>query len=251
MEAWNYQEETLESVADLDEFYSDCQYMGFNPDTIVKRLKAIKKASNISNEDFYKDLNMMIMLVLSRGSIVANKGKFERKTSEKGVKQYKALKERYGIEEKSGAGLAPETITLLRVQAAYPQICAKLLITYPNLVTRFALSEGKPGSKLPYFLMFPGSNALIPEGTEARDELLQEYVEYQKNFTRVIQSKEELTAKDLETIQRFASLTQDTYKAATSETRVKMFEFLISKAIETEKLKPLPTGLLSVSEFVA
>jgi len=161
IELFNSHIETMTTTAEL------VQYEGFNPVEFKKTLKKIEP----DDRKFGKDLSNMIQLYVSRGTRLI---KSTQRMSDDGRKLVLALQKKYRITDETPT--SPKDVTLARIGASYPMMCAM------SLNQRLGKITGDTGD-LPNALAFPAGASLIPK--EAT-ELFKKWKVWRANFSAII-----------------------------------------------------------------
>nr|DAZ87941.1 TPA_asm: hypothetical protein [Tricladiphe virus] len=161
-------EEVLRYPDELAQLERDLAYVGFDVGRIRKRLQDISIQNGRTEQQFIKDVKILVALYLTRGTAALKMQ--HRSGSEKWKMVAQPVLTMYNLKERVGTN--SDTITLSRVANAFPECAASLLCNHRN---KFAHLN----PDLPPFLCFPGAASLIPSDN---DELIQEH----KRFTRAL-----------------------------------------------------------------
>lgn len=151
--------DAMDSDMLLDEqVVKDFQYVGFNPDTILRSVISLGRAAKLNAAEIKKDVARMCTIAVIKGSITDNNLK---KMSDEGKRSYSILEERYKLKRGGSKNIDPSVITIARVGAAFPGSIMKILLKRPELAKKFS---GPFGSKvLPAYLRHQSAAACIPE----------------------------------------------------------------------------------------
>jgi len=167
---------TLSSL-NLDEMMRNFAYQGFDPAVIVQ---TVYKIAQDKGRTFSKDVQSMIVLVLTRGTQVS---KMSNKTSAVGVNEIRVLQNIYGLK---GAGLggsgslAAKDLTLSRVANAFSLIACKIAHTKNVRIV------GDTVTGLPKGYHWPGGASMIPKGAK---EMYKLWVVYAYSFDLIVNPK--------------------------------------------------------------
>jgi hypothetical protein len=141
-----------------DQVIKDFQYVGFNPDTILRSVIALGRAAKRDSAGIKKDIANMCTIAVIKGSVTDNNLK---KMSDEGKRTYSTLEERYKLKRGGSKGMDPTVVTVARVGAAFPGSIMRILVNKPDLAKKFA---GPFGTKaLPPYLRHQSAAACIPE----------------------------------------------------------------------------------------
>jgi len=171
----------------------DFQYVGFDPNTILKSIIQRGRTAKKSDEVIKTDIARMCTIAIIKGSITEVNLK---KMSDTGKKVYSNLEAEYGLKRGGSKGVDPTVITIARVGAAFPGSMMKILMQRPDLSKKFS---GPFGSKvLPSYLRHQSAAACIPETLEdtAKNFLLGLIVAFTSDQSKTI-SKSKDKAEEL------------------------------------------------------
>jgi hypothetical protein len=121
------------------------EYVGFNPDAVLRSLMGSKIKNGVKDSDFKTDILVMCGLAVIKGSVNANNFK---KMSQKGQDEVLRLESLYGIKRGSGRGEPAETVTVSRIAAAFPGKIMQLIVNgkvSPRKFTGPCKSNSLPG----------------------------------------------------------------------------------------------------------
>jgi hypothetical protein len=136
----------------------DFQYVGFDPNVILKSIIQRGKVAKRTNDQIISDIATMCTIAIIKGSVTDNNLK---KMSDPGKKRYGDLEAMYGLKRNGSRGVSPDVVTIARVGAAFPGPMMKILLQRPDLSKKFS---GPFGSKLlPSYLRHQSAAACIPE----------------------------------------------------------------------------------------
>ncbi|WJX09058.1 nucleocapsid [Trichoderma gamsii cogu-like virus 1] len=136
----------------------DFQYIGFDPNLIMKSIVTKGKAANKTNAAIMSDISKLCTIAVIKGSITDNNLK---KMSDAGKVAYGQLEAAYNLKKGGSKGTDPDVITVARVGAAFPGAISKILMQRPDFAKKFS---GPFGSKvLPSYLRHQSAAACIPE----------------------------------------------------------------------------------------
>jgi hypothetical protein len=170
----------------------DFQYVGFNPNTILKSIIKRGRKSDRTNNQIKSDIAQMCTIAVIKGSITETNLK---KMSDNGKKAYGVLEARYGLKKGGSKGVDPDVITIARVGAAFPGSMMRILLKRPDLAKKFS---GPFGSKsLPSYLRHQSAAACIPETLEqkSKDFLLGLITAFTSDQSKVISKTSSKTKK--------------------------------------------------------
>jgi hypothetical protein len=168
----------VEKSENLEAIVADFQYQGFDPlkmHQIIKQIAELEKKKGT----LQSDVTAMVSLSVSRGT---NVEKVAKKMGEVGKTKVDMLIARYGL-IKSSKGAGPDSISLSRVVATYPQVAAMIIAKTPSSNSRLAALE----PSLPPYLAFPGANALIPR-TGEKASFHAAYESFAEAFSKLVGS---------------------------------------------------------------
>lgn len=180
-------------------------YAGTSPSVIFEALLECKnKMVPISDGEFFKDLCMMVMIMLKRGS---NWEKIYVKTHPEGQSIMHGLKERYNIRSRA-TGYSVKAITLPRVCSVVPHMVMKIAsMTMPRVVI-----EGVNYTSPKHFLSLPGAAGAVPKALAQKQMLLNICIEYQEELSKVVNKpgapKQLITAAKIVEIQHNGPLSE-------------------------------------------
>lgn len=137
------------------------QYVGFNPDAVMRSIIKRGRASKKEDRDILTDIGSMCTIAILKGSITDTNLK---KMSDEGKAAYGVLEATYGLKKNGSRGVDPDVITVARVGAAFPGSIMKILMKKPELAKKFS---GPFGSKaLPSYLRHQSAAACIPDSLD-------------------------------------------------------------------------------------
>lgn len=140
-----------------DQIIKDFQYVGFDPNRILKAIIALGRKAGRTNQQIKTDIASMCTIALIKGSVTDNNLK---KMSDEGQRTYQRFETTYELKRGGSKGLSPEVITVARVAASFPGAIMQILITRPTLAKKFV---GPFGSRfLPTYLQHQSAAACIP-----------------------------------------------------------------------------------------
>jgi hypothetical protein len=198
----------------------DFQYIGFNPNVILKSIISRGRSARKSNEEIVKDISQMCTIAIIKGSVTDTNLK---KMSEAGKRTYTSLETTYGLKRNGSKGLDPQEVTIARVGAAFPGSMMKILMVRPDLSKKFS---GPFSSKtLPPYLRHQSAAACIPEtlNETAKSFLIGLIVAYTSDQSRVISKSKDKTADVYERQENFITQTHSSSYPA-EEVRKKIFK---------------------------
>jgi len=201
---WNELESLSgEQIID-DQAVQDFQYVGFNPNVILKSIVSRGKFGRRSNEQILKDISQMCTIAIIKGSVTDTNLK---KMSDAGKRTYTSLEALYGLKRNGSKGLDPQEITIARVGAAFPGSMMKILMVRPDLAKKFS---GPFSSKaLPSYLRHQSAAACIPETLpeNAKSFLIGLIVAYTSDQSKVISKSKDKPADIYERQENFINQT--------------------------------------------
>jgi len=226
-----------------EQVLKDFQYVGFNPDTILRTVISLGKAAGKVKKEIMKDITSLCTIAVIKGSITDNNLK---KMSDAGKRTYTHFETIYKLKRGGSKGLDPTVITVARVGAAFPGIMMKILLQKPHLAKKFS---GPFGSKaLPSYLRHQSAAACIPEGLEegVKAFLLSLVTAFTADQTKTI-SKSKDSASDLyDRQENFVTQTHGTPHPAEA-VRIKIFSDW-TLAEDFDKIKVVAASIKKVKE---
>jgi hypothetical protein len=173
-DSWTLEEamDQLESKTSDKGDVLDFEYQGFDARQCFENLKGKAKNSGKNQEDFRKDMVMLISVYLMRGTNIEN---IKKKMNSEGMRKLNGLIATYGIMRRPNKG---DDITIHRLASIFPLIAFSILskgIAMPSVTI----------DSLPVFLSFPQAPALLlSNSTYKRDWIL-----WYETFSKVINAK--------------------------------------------------------------
>jgi hypothetical protein len=199
---------------DFAEIIQEFAYQGFDPLSMSIELRKRANAAN-PKRSLEKDVRLMVTLAVTRGT---NVDKVVKKMSETGAQKVRSLQAAYGLVS-SSKGAGPQTVSLNRVVATYPQIAALIIAKNPGSNARLAALN----PDLPEYLAFPGANALIPKSGES-SPFQTEYNTFAERFSELVQSKQTEQERN-----NFISITRDSPITGSDDQRREFLAILSGK----------------------
>jgi hypothetical protein len=166
-----------------NQIVQDFQYIGFDPNTIMRTIIQIGKTANKTVDQIKSDIAAMCTIAIIKGSITDNNLK---KMSDAGKKTYSTLEATYGLKRGGSKGLDPKVVTIARVGAAFPGSMMQILMKRGDLSKKFS---GPFGTKiLPPYLRHQSAAACIPESLndDAKTFLLGIITAYTSDQSKII-----------------------------------------------------------------
>lgn len=219
----------------------DFQYVGFDPNTILRSIIQRGRAAKRSGTLIKSDIAQMCTIAIIKGSITETNLK---KMSDAGKKSYGEIEALYGLKRGGSKGVDPEVITVARVGAAFPGSMMKILLKRPDLAKVFS---GPFGSKvLPSYLRHQSAAACIPETMEVKSKtfLLGLIIAYTSDQSKVISKTKKLPSEIFEDQESFITQTHSS-NYPTLEVRKSIFKSW-SLIADFDKLKAVGDNILKI-----
>jgi hypothetical protein len=161
---------TDKSISELEKLNDLFRYEGFNPIVMRGILQNIEPSPDILG----RDVKALCFLAVTRGVIMS---KIIRKMKPQGVSMVRALETKYNIV--SGKPMGANDVTLSRITASYPEICAMIF------KEGFGRLVGDKPKGLPVWLCFPSGGSIIPSNYV---ETIEKWKLWRSNFSGVIKA---------------------------------------------------------------
>jgi len=224
-----------------DQVIADFQYVGFDPNQVMKSIIAAGKSAKKSNLEILSDIAKMCTIAIIKGSITDQNLK---KMSDNGKRSYGAIEATYNLKRGGSKGVDPKVVTIARVGAAFPGSMIKILMKKPDLAKKFS---GPFGSKtLPPYLRHQSAAACIPETLDeaAKSFLIGLIIAYTSDQSKVISKTKDKPEELFDRQENFISSThgssypsEDVRKSIFKQwTLVADFEKLNSVAVNINKI---------------
>jgi len=177
----------IASTKQLEEWTESIDYLGFNPETILKNFLGLAKQKS---REPLADLTFLLIFGMTRGTKIRS-SKVMTSMKEESAQKLKELAEAYNIVDGAPTD-KKNTITIGRLIASASPIVAKLMKN-EEIAKRTAyllapkVAEVKEDQvELPDHLKFPGSNSLYPE----EQKMCAAYEVWAQDFSLFITSRE-------------------------------------------------------------
>lgn len=142
------------SLKGIGEIAALFMYQGFSPEMVMEHLAKVKAEGNISDSDFQRDIQSLIIM----GAVMGNYNEHNSgKISEEGKKKADTLMQKYGL-KKGGIGSDKRQVNIPRLLAAFPIATTRVLMKCPSR----SYTNAFECNSLPTFLKNPVFPSLIP-----------------------------------------------------------------------------------------
>jgi len=194
LEFWKDLEELDTASLVHTDVVSAFQYIGFNPDVIMREVLFRGKKAGKKPAAIMGDMVDMVTIAVIKGSVTTDNLK---KLSDAGKVMYKRLQDVYGLETGGAKGKDSTHLTVARVAAAVPGMVIQVLVKRTEFAKTFV---GPFGSKtLPAYLRHQAAAACLPGSLspKLRDYLIGLITAFTADQTKALSKNKKDSAEEL------------------------------------------------------
>lgn len=247
VEFWKSIESLDTSELITPDVVSAFQYIGFNPDVIMREILFRGKKAGKDHAAILGDMVDIVTIAVIKGSITSDNLK---KISDPGKVLYKRLQDTYQLETGGAKGKDSTHLTVARVAAAVPGMVIQVLVKRSEFAKTFV---GPFGSKtLPAYLRHQAAAACLP-GTltpKLKDYIIGLITAFTADQTKALSKSKKDTAEELFDTQLNYVVTTNSSAYPSEAQRASIFKSF-SLSNDYQKLADVATKIKKVkSDFV-